>query len=95
MLSQVASLDAVHWHSRAVVIVTRPVPPSAGSVASTAPSVTAQRVIVEGAVAVEVEDPHPTSPGAHADRAAMTRKRTPASRDHREMAGLDGMAARS
>ena len=57
MLSQLASDAADQAHSRAVVTVIRPVPPSAGIVASLAPSVTPQREIVEGAVTVVVDDP--------------------------------------
>ena len=59
MLSQPASDAADHAHSRAVVTVMRPVPPSAGTVASVALSVTPQRAIVDGAVTVVVDDPQP------------------------------------
>ena len=58
MLSQDASDAADQAHSRAVVTWRRPVPPSAGTVESVAPSVTLQREMVEGAVEVDVDDPH-------------------------------------
>jgi D-aminopeptidase len=57
MVSQAASLVADHTHSRAVVTMMRPVPPSGGTVESVTPSVTPQRVIGEGAVDVDVDDP--------------------------------------
>src|SRR5574338_818276 len=76
MLSQDTSGAAVHWHSRAVVTAICPVPPWAGNVASVAPSVTAQREMVLGEVAVEVEDPHAASSGATATSARNVRRVT-------------------
>jgi hypothetical protein len=64
MLSQPTSAAADHAHSRAVVTVMRPVPPSEGTVASVALSVTPQREIVDGAVTVDVDDPQPLTTAA-------------------------------
>lgn len=65
---------AVHAHSRAVVTLSVPVPPAAGTESVVEPIVTPQRVTVEGAVAVVLDDePHAASTAAAA--AIITRVR--------------------
>ncbi len=58
MLSQLASDTAVQTHSRAVVTTIRPVPPSGGTVELEVASATPQREIGDGAVEVDVDEPH-------------------------------------
>jgi hypothetical protein len=75
MLSQLASETAVQAHSRAVVTTIRPVPPSAGTVELEATSATPQREIGDGAVEVEVEEPHAETRASHTRPAAAGRTR--------------------
>lgn len=57
-LSQFASADAVHWHSRAALTETLPLPPPAGIVDVALPTVRSHRDTVVGAATVLVDDPH-------------------------------------
>ena len=57
MVSQAASLDAVHVHSRAVETETEPVPPAAATVE--APVRAMAHRVPDGLVTVLVDEPHP------------------------------------
>ena len=57
-LNHSASVDAVHWHSRAAATVTLPLPPPAGIVEPGLPTVTEHLDSAEGEVTVLVSDPH-------------------------------------
>src|SRR5687768_5282876 len=93
MLSQLASDAADHAHSRAVVTVMRPVPPSGGIVASVALSVTPQRAIVDGAVTVVVDDPQPLRTMAAKNAAPIGAKREVRRARIANMAGVAASAA--
>lgn len=92
MLSQPTSDAADHAHSRAVVTVMRPLPPSAGTVASIPLSVTPQRAIVDGAVTVDVDDPQPLTTAAVKNTAPIGAERKMRRSPIPDMAGVAATA---
>jgi hypothetical protein len=95
MLSQPTSGAADQAHSRAVVTVMRPLPPSAGTVASIALSVTPHRAIVDGAVTVDVDDPQPLTTAAARNSAPIGAERKMRRARISDMAGVAATAALS
>jgi hypothetical protein len=78
-----------------VVTVMRPLPPSAGTVASIALSVTPHRAIVDGAVTVDVDDPQPLTTAAARNSAPIGAERKMRRARISDMAGVAATAALS